>query len=104
MSGIATTYYKYNKIQEIVKINIEIVRISTKIVGNTGAVVQPGDPVALAEAWAKILELDDKNRAALGAVACRRAVETFRLEDVIERYQILYEQMASSGECKTGQT
>lgn len=77
---------------------------SAFIVGNTGAVVQPGDPVALAEAWAKILELDDKNRAALGAVACRRAVETFRLEDVIERYQILYEQMASSGECKTGQT
>lgn len=68
------------------------------IVGDAGTVVRPGDPVALAAAWATILRLDDDRRAALGATMRRRALRTFRLEDVIEHYQRLYEKTASRGE------
>lgn len=76
---------------------------SAFIVGEAGAVVPPGDPVALAIAWSTILGLSDECRAALGAAARCRALETFRLEDVVESYQRLYEQTAPRSGSKVGQ-
>ncbi|MFJ2781706.1 MULTISPECIES: glycosyltransferase family 4 protein [unclassified Kitasatospora] len=55
--------------------------------GATGALVAPGDPVALAEALAKVLAGD---RATLGAAARARALEHFELGVVADAWQRLF--------------
>ena len=64
---------------------------SAIIVGEGGSVVPPSNPVALAAAWAEILEGDVDFRTALGTAARHRVLQNFRLEDVVDRYQKLYE-------------
>ncbi|MEV7601936.1 glycosyltransferase family 4 protein [Kitasatospora sp. NPDC089797] len=54
--------------------------------GATGALVAPGDPLALAEALAKVLAC---NRAGLGAAARAHALEHFELGAVVDDWQRL---------------
>ena len=67
---------------------------SGAIVGATGRLVAPAEPVALAQAWAELLAAGPEERAALGAAARRRAIEHYAIEGVVERYQTLYEEIA----------
>ena len=68
---------------------------SGAIVGATGRLVAPGEPEALARAWAELLAAGPEERAALGAAARRRAIEHYAIEGVLERYQALYEEIAT---------
>jgi glycosyltransferase involved in cell wall biosynthesis len=63
--------------------------------GQTGLLVAPGVPDALA---AKILELahDEAKRRAMGEAASRRVAETFPLEQVIDAYRRLYADLAGA--------
>jgi glycosyltransferase involved in cell wall biosynthesis len=63
---------------------------SAFIVGDTGLVVPPRDPDALATAWRKLIELGPEGRRRLGAVARRRVEERFSLPTVVSQYQKLY--------------
>jgi glycosyltransferase involved in cell wall biosynthesis len=63
---------------------------SAWIVGETGRVVPPRDPAALALAWQELIDLGATGRAALGAAARARAVSCFSLDAVVAQYEELY--------------
>jgi len=67
---------------------------SALIVGETGKVVAPGDPEALAEAWQGLIEAGPEVRRRLGMAARRRVQEHFGLPAIVERYQAIYTQLA----------
>ena len=66
---------------------------SAEIVGDTGFVVPPRDPEALAEAIKKIVDLGPDGRADLGRTARQRVEERFELGKVVGRYEWLYEEV-----------
>lgn len=68
---------------------------SALIVGDTGKVVAPGDPVALAEAWQDLIEAGPNVRRRLGTAARHRVEQNFALPAIVKRYQAVYEKLAS---------
>jgi glycosyltransferase involved in cell wall biosynthesis len=64
---------------------------SSLIIGDTGKLVPPRDPAALAAGWDALLSMDPGARAALGLAARRRVVERFDLTAVTRRYEAVYE-------------
>jgi glycosyltransferase involved in cell wall biosynthesis len=71
---------------------------SALIVGETGTVVPPGDPHALAEAWRKLIVAGPAVRHCLGLAARRRVQEHFALPVVVERYQAIYAKLAAGSQ------
>lgn len=57
------------------------------VVGDTGRVVPPGDPEALAAAWTSVLALSAGEREALGAAARRRIEADYALPQMVARYE-----------------
>ncbi|HEU0304874.1 MAG TPA: glycosyltransferase [Gaiellaceae bacterium] len=62
--------------------------------GSTGLLVPPGDPAALARALAELLA-DPARRREMGETGRRRALESFRVEDMGARYDALYDEVLS---------
>lgn len=58
---------------------------SERIVGNTGIVVPPGDPLALAQGWQRILGMRLEEKADLGKQARDRIVASFGTEVFVDR-------------------
>src|SRR5688572_3946988 len=58
---------------------------SALIVGDTGKVVDPGDPLALAQAWRELIEVGSEGRRCLGVAARRRVQQHFDMSDIVER-------------------
>lgn len=63
---------------------------SAWLLGDSGRVVPPSDPQALAAALDSLLELPEVERQRLGAAARQRVIELFSIGAVTERYQQLY--------------
>ena len=61
------------------------------VVGNTGIVVPPRNPEALASAWKDLIEMDSEKRTILGQKARQRIIEYFSLQSVVKQYELLYE-------------
>ncbi len=70
---------------------------SAVIVGETGRVVPPRDPKALADAWQDLLSVGPDERARLGIAARRRIEHYFSLRDAVAAYEDVYEELASTG-------
>jgi glycosyltransferase involved in cell wall biosynthesis len=68
---------------------------SALIVGETGTVVAPRDPNALAEAWRKLIEAGPEVRRRLGMAARRRVQQRFALPAIVERFQAIYARLAT---------
>lgn len=66
------------------------------IVGETGRVIPPRDPSALALAWEEMIGMNQQDRAALGLLARARVIEHFPIEAVMARYEDLYEAVLAS--------
>jgi rhamnosyl/mannosyltransferase len=64
--------------------------------GETGFVVPPRDPLALAAALTKLLT-DNELRGRMGHAARRRAAEQFSKEDMIERTEAVYREVLERG-------
>ncbi len=62
---------------------------SARIVGDTGIVVRPSDPDALAGAWSDLLETEEKGKM-LGRAARARVLERFDIAQMIAGYRALY--------------
>jgi glycosyltransferase involved in cell wall biosynthesis len=65
------------------------------IIGETGRVVPPGDASALAVAWSDVLALSPMARQRLGILARERILAFYDIDIIVERYQKLYEEIAS---------
>jgi len=63
---------------------------SALIVGETGRVVPPRDPRALAAAWRDMLQMDRETRGGLGERARARIVTHFSLNEIARRHEKLY--------------
>jgi glycosyltransferase involved in cell wall biosynthesis len=66
---------------------------SAAIVGDTGRVVPPGDPAALANGLFELLILSAQERRRLGEAARRRIETNFSLPAVAARYEALYQEV-----------
>ena len=68
---------------------------SALIIGDTGLVVPPRDPEALAAALQKLTALTPDERLALGARARDRILRDYDLGAIVGRYEALYEEIAA---------
>jgi glycosyltransferase involved in cell wall biosynthesis len=66
---------------------------SAWIVGDTGIVVPPRDPAALAEGMAQLIAMGAQGRRDLGARARARIKDNFELADIVRSYYDLYREM-----------
>jgi glycosyltransferase involved in cell wall biosynthesis len=66
---------------------------AAEIVAETGLVVPPKDPNALADAMHKLLQMSEKSRAELGIRARQRIKENFELSRIVNQYEDLYSAM-----------
>jgi glycosyltransferase involved in cell wall biosynthesis len=64
---------------------------SAAIVGKTGLSVPPRNPAALAAAWSRLIAVGAEARAKLGTAARQRILENFSLDQVVRKYEALYE-------------
>jgi len=67
---------------------------SRTIIGDTGVVVPPKDPQALADAWQKLIILGQEKRQDLGKQARQRIQDNFNLDgenSFVRQYESLYE-------------
>jgi len=70
---------------------------SALIVGETGRVVPPHDPLALAVAWEELLALAPDARRRLGQAARLRVQERYELVGITRRYENVYETLCAGG-------
>jgi glycosyltransferase involved in cell wall biosynthesis len=73
-----------------------------RIVGDTGFVVAPRDPEAMADAWEKLLGMGRDGRKALGEKARRRIQEAFDIDRVVRQFEDLYESQAPATRSRSG--
>ncbi len=78
------------------------VGISAWIVGDTGRIVPPRNPEALADAWRELIELGAAGRKALGTAARSRVTNYFSLASVVQQYEGLYESVVEQRQAKGG--
>lgn len=69
---------------------------SAYIVGDTGIVVPPRDPHAMANALEKLLSMGAEERSALGLAARERIISHFSIEAVTKQYENLYYEITSN--------
>ncbi|HEX8183256.1 MAG TPA: glycosyltransferase [Blastocatellia bacterium] len=68
---------------------------SSKVIGDTGQIVPPRDPSALADAWKRLIDMGDERRRMLGMLARERIVEKFSLGAIASHYESLYTEVLS---------
>jgi glycosyltransferase involved in cell wall biosynthesis len=71
---------------------------SAAIVGDTGKVVPPNDPQALAEAWREVLAMGPAAREQMGLAARQRVEGRFGIGAIVERYQELYQRVLATSD------
>jgi glycosyltransferase involved in cell wall biosynthesis len=64
---------------------------AAEIVADTGKVVSPKNPQALATAWQELIELETDKREKLGIAARDRIIKNFSLSKVVNQYEQLWE-------------
>ncbi len=74
---------------------------SPRLVGDTGLVVPPRDPGALARALVRLLSWEPARRRLLGEAARRRIERHFALDEIVTRLSRLYEEAAPAAPAGT---
>jgi glycosyltransferase involved in cell wall biosynthesis len=68
---------------------------SAYIIANTGRIVPPKDPQALAAAWRALIAVGTEGRKQLGDKARRRVAEYFSLFETVRQYEDLYQEVTT---------
>jgi glycosyltransferase involved in cell wall biosynthesis len=68
---------------------------SREIVGDTGVVVPPGDPAALADGWLRLLALPEPERRELGVRARGRVLAHYTIDEMAERCWVVYREVSA---------
>jgi glycosyltransferase involved in cell wall biosynthesis len=68
---------------------------AAEILGDTGIIVPPRDPQALAAGWHRLIALGPGGRRALGIRARARVVENYELNRIVPRFEALYNEIAT---------
>jgi glycosyltransferase involved in cell wall biosynthesis len=71
-----------------------------EVVGDTGRVVRPSDPAALAQAWDAMLALPPESLRGLGSAARRRVESRYAMPAVARAYLALYHRLLEGGEAR----
>lgn len=66
---------------------------SAWIVGETGRVVPPGNPEAMANALSELIAMGADGRKSLGIMARQRAIDNFSIVSVVRQYEMLFEEV-----------
>ncbi|MCK4388927.1 MAG: glycosyltransferase [Desulfobacterales bacterium] len=70
---------------------------SARIVSDTGRVVPPKDPDALAKAWKELIDVGEDGRHRLGIAARKRVKDYFELSQIVKQYESLYTSLVIEG-------
>lgn len=65
------------------------------IIADTGRIVPPKDPQALAAAWQSLIAVGVEGRKRLGEKARKRVIEYFSLLEIVKQYEDLYKEVAA---------
>ena len=71
---------------------------SALIVNDTGYVVPPRDPDALAKAWKELIDMGYERRRKLGMGARKRVKEGFELSKIVKEYETTYSTLVVEGD------
>jgi glycosyltransferase involved in cell wall biosynthesis len=71
------------------------------IIGDSGLIVQPGDPAAMSAAWSELLVMGNTARHALGLRARQRIVDHFSIDAVARQYERLFEEVVHHSDLTT---
>ncbi len=63
---------------------------SALIVGDTGLVVPPKNPEALAQAWLQLINMSPEERTKLGIAARKRVIDKYNLPGIVSRFEKIY--------------
>lgn len=69
---------------------------SALLLGDTGRVVPPGNPQAVANTWSEWIGLGPEGRQRIGAAARARIQERFSLQAIVAAYDRLYSELGAS--------
>jgi len=69
---------------------------SAQIVGDTGQVVPPRDPEAMARAWGRLLKMGRDGRRDLGERARSRIVGSYEIGRIVNRFEEFYQSLVES--------
>lgn len=69
---------------------------SAHLVGATGVVVAPGNPVEMVKAWQYFLQLDPQTKLRLAYDTRRRIADNFSLPVIVGKYERAYEQLVQA--------
>ena len=64
------------------------------IVGDTGIVVPPSNPTALANGWGQLIEKNREERRLLGTRARKRIEDTFDIAQITDQYAAVHEDLS----------
>ncbi|MBV8337475.1 MAG: glycosyltransferase [Alphaproteobacteria bacterium] len=68
---------------------------AAELLGPAGVVVPPRDPLALAAAWQRLIEIGPEGRRSLGKQARLRIARNYGLQATVARYESLYTEIAA---------
>ncbi|BAY74816.1 group 1 glycosyl transferase [Nostoc linckia NIES-25] len=71
------------------------------IVGDTGKVIPPKNPEALANAWQALIDIGKEGREMLGKAARARVIECFSLDSIVAEYEALYDNILAQKNTRT---